>query len=133
MANLRLRELERIFTARYGDTLPYDDAEMQDLIIVAHHIAHLGGEIEKHIVAWVSLWLPEMPLHEAKRLARKGSSGTDSIRARTGRGFDFGAMKRTARGNEASAAGHRHSPIIATATALAWLSLHQVQRRAQRK
>jgi hypothetical protein len=69
MANLRLGELERIFTARYGDTLPYDDAGLDDFIVVAHHIAHLGGEIEEHIVAWASLWLPQMPQHEAERWA----------------------------------------------------------------
>jgi hypothetical protein len=29
--------------------------------VAAHHIAHLGGEVEKKILALVSLWLPDMP------------------------------------------------------------------------
>jgi hypothetical protein len=39
--------------------------------VAAHHIAHLGGEVEKKIVAWVNLWLPDMPQHKEARWPRK--------------------------------------------------------------
>jgi hypothetical protein len=58
LALIRMRELERIFSSRYGPTLPDDDAGRDDLNIAAHHIAHLGGEVASHIVAWARLWAP---------------------------------------------------------------------------
>ena len=37
MARLRLRDLEDLFTFRYGATLPDDDAGADDARILAHH------------------------------------------------------------------------------------------------
>jgi hypothetical protein len=47
---IRLRELERLFQSRYGRLLPNDDAGMDDLLVAAHHIAFLRGEVIDHIV-----------------------------------------------------------------------------------
>jgi hypothetical protein len=66
---VRLRELERLFAKRYGDTLPNDDAGWGDLVIAAHTIAGLGGEIETHIVAWASIWAPWLATARAEQLA----------------------------------------------------------------
>jgi hypothetical protein len=71
IARVRLRELERLFQRRYGHTLPNDDAGRDDLILAAHHIAQLGGEIVKRIVCWASLWARWMPRAEAEALAEK--------------------------------------------------------------
>jgi hypothetical protein len=68
---IRLRELERLFRGRYGRFLPDDDAGLDDLIVAAHHIAFLRGEVPKHIVAWARAWAPWMPSDEAKRLAER--------------------------------------------------------------
>ncbi|WLA85597.1 hypothetical protein [Bradyrhizobium elkanii] len=68
---IRLRELERLFKSRYGRLLPDDDAGMDDLTIVAHHIVFLGGEFVEHIVAWARAWAPWLPERDAKRLAER--------------------------------------------------------------
>ena len=66
---IRLRELERVFRLRYGRCLPDDDAGREDLTLVAHHIAHLHGEVVEHIVGWARRWAPWMPDAEATALA----------------------------------------------------------------
>jgi len=66
---IRLRELERLFRHRWGRLLPDDDAGRGDLVIAAHHIAFLRGEVRDHIVAWARAWAPWMPQHEAEGLA----------------------------------------------------------------
>jgi hypothetical protein len=71
MTLIRLRELERLFKHRYGRFLPDDDAGMDDLVIAAHHIAFLRGEVIAHIVAWARAWVPWLPPHEAERLAKR--------------------------------------------------------------
>src|SRR6516225_8123738 len=43
LCRIRLRELEALYGARYGGTLPYDDAGIDDLKIAAHHIGHRGA------------------------------------------------------------------------------------------
>ena len=48
---IRLRELERIFQSRYGRFLPDDDSGRDDLNLIAHHIAHLGGDVVAHVLA----------------------------------------------------------------------------------
>ena len=66
---IRLRELERVFRLRYGRCLPDDDAGREDLTLVAHHIAHLRGEVVEHILGWARRWAPWMPDAEATALA----------------------------------------------------------------
>ena len=53
-ACVRLRELERIFSSRYGATHPDDDAGRDDLFLAAHHIREVGGDFVK----WAPLWAP---------------------------------------------------------------------------
>ncbi|WP_210241925.1 hypothetical protein [Bradyrhizobium elkanii] len=55
---VRLRDLERFFRYRYGDTLPDDDAGRDDLLVAAHHIATTYRAPDRHIRAWASLWAP---------------------------------------------------------------------------
>lgn len=66
---IRIRELERVFSARYGAELPDDDAGRDDLKIAAHHIVHLGPDAERHIIAWAALWCPWLSRPEATALA----------------------------------------------------------------
>lgn len=69
-ALIRLRELERLYQRRYrGTLLPDDDDGRDSLRIVADHIAHLGGEVEAHIIAWAAHGCPWMPQQEAEALA----------------------------------------------------------------
>ncbi len=48
-----------------------DDDGRDSLRIVADHIAHLGGEVEAHIIAWAAHWCPWMPQQEAEALAAR--------------------------------------------------------------
>ena len=58
IARVRMREIERLFAYRYGDRLPDDDAGLDDLELAAHHITHLDGNAEEHILRWAWEWAP---------------------------------------------------------------------------
>lgn len=58
LMKVRLRELERLFAHRWGNTLPDDDAGRDDLLVAAHHIAQAYGNPTEHIPAWVREWAP---------------------------------------------------------------------------
>jgi hypothetical protein len=84
IVQVRLRDLERLYRRRYGGAiLPYDDSGIDDLTIVAHHIAALGGDARDHIVAWARMWIPQMPRHEAEALAEKVVAAPRKFKAAT--------------------------------------------------
>jgi hypothetical protein len=66
---LRLRELERLYAAR--QCLIDDDAGREYLEIAAHHIAHLHGDVERHIIGWCATWAPWLPGSKATDLAKR--------------------------------------------------------------
>jgi hypothetical protein len=54
IAAIRIRELERLFGARYGQQLPDDDAGRDDIAIMAHHLANAArGDPAARIWRWV--------------------------------------------------------------------------------
>jgi hypothetical protein len=57
MTWLRMAELDRLFSTRYGTILPDDDAGRGDLKVMAHHIARLQNP-EPKIMAWARLRCP---------------------------------------------------------------------------
>jgi hypothetical protein len=63
IAALRIGELRRLYTARYGHVLPDDDAGRDDALVMAHHLAK-RSEAERLIPAWLSLWAPWMAPEE---------------------------------------------------------------------
>ena len=65
IARIRMREIERLFVDRCGGALPDDDAGLDDLELAAHHVAHLDGNAEQHILAWASVWAPWLWRREA--------------------------------------------------------------------
>jgi hypothetical protein len=67
---LRVAELRRLFYARYGLTLPDDDAGREDAFIMTAHLVH-GQEAERRIAAWLSLWCPWMGAAETEKLTAK--------------------------------------------------------------
>jgi hypothetical protein len=83
IARKRLRELERLFRWRYGAHLPHDDAGLEDLEIAAHHIAHMGGEIVEHIIAWAATWMPQLPRERAEALAERVKIEPRRFKAKT--------------------------------------------------
>jgi hypothetical protein len=83
IALIRMRELERIFSSRYGPILPDDDAGREDLMIAAHHIAHLGGDAESHIASWARLWAPWMTDDELEAITADVMTGPRKFRADT--------------------------------------------------
>jgi hypothetical protein len=68
LAPIRIAELCRLFRARYGATLPDDDAGREDARIMAHHLAHMSGDPRIRIRSWLNLWAPWMPPEEATSL-----------------------------------------------------------------
>jgi hypothetical protein len=67
IAALRIAELRRLFTARYGRLLPDDDAGRDDAFIMASHLAK-RPEAERRIPAWLSLWAPWLTAEEVADL-----------------------------------------------------------------
>ena len=55
--HVRIRELERLFADRYGTMLPNDDAGLDDIFVIANHLAHLA-EPDQRIRAWLRRWAP---------------------------------------------------------------------------
>jgi hypothetical protein len=54
---VRIRELERLFADRYGPTLPNDDAGLDDIFVMANHLAHLDAP-DRKIMTWLRRWAP---------------------------------------------------------------------------
>jgi len=77
----RLAELERLFRTRYGNTLPDDDAGHDDLLIAAHTIAHLSGNVAARIISWAAIWAPWMPPDNRRRLSEQVLSRPMKFRA----------------------------------------------------
>jgi hypothetical protein len=82
MTILRLCELERVFHYRYGGALPDDDAGRDDLVIVAHHIAHLDDAAAR-ILSWARLWASWMPADELQRMIADVTARPRKFRADT--------------------------------------------------
>lgn len=60
-AALRMRDLEAVFTNRYGRTLPDDDSGREDARIAAHHLANLPrGDQATNVISWLAHWAPWM-------------------------------------------------------------------------
>lgn len=69
LVGLRVRDLNRLLTARYGEQLPDDDAGRDDVAIVAHHLAqYADGHPGKRITSWVKLRAPWMTVAELDAL-----------------------------------------------------------------
>jgi hypothetical protein len=71
MAALRVAELNRLFAARYGSTLPNDDAGRDEALLMAYHIVGRAGDPRQRIAAWLELRVPWMSTAEAAELITK--------------------------------------------------------------
>jgi hypothetical protein len=71
LAVVRLRELERLWSVRYGGVLPNDDAGADDLCIAAQLICYLQGDITAKVIAWARVWAPWYSAQEAGELAAR--------------------------------------------------------------
>src|SRR4051812_10611322 len=68
IAALRLNDLNRLFRARYGITLPDDDAGRDDMMVVLNHLTSLRHPLER-IDRWLELWCPWVTLRERNAIA----------------------------------------------------------------
>lgn len=71
---LRLAELNRLFTARYGAVLPADDSGRDDVMIVAHHLAWCTGETSRRIAGWIALRAPWMRPDEMQKVIEQATT-----------------------------------------------------------
>lgn len=67
-ATLRVAELTRLFTSRYGNTLPDDDAGRDDAWVMLHHLALISGDPRARILPWLARWAPWMSPSEIEAL-----------------------------------------------------------------
>lgn len=69
LVGLRVRDLNRLLTARYGEQLPNDDAGRDDVRIVCHHLAqYADGNPARRIASWIRLRAPWMTVVELEQL-----------------------------------------------------------------
>lgn len=68
MASLRVRDLNRLFSARYGHTLPDDDAGRDDAQVMAHHLVSLSGNPAERVTNWLELRCPWFTIGATKAL-----------------------------------------------------------------
>lgn len=66
--SIRVAELSRLFTRRYGEILPDDDAGRDDAQIMVHHLAALTGDPRPKVMGFIELRCPWMPIAEAKAM-----------------------------------------------------------------
>jgi hypothetical protein len=70
LAALRLNDLARLFRARYGVTLPDDDAGRDDMMVAVNHLASLAHP-KRRIENWLDLWCPWMTRAESGTIIAK--------------------------------------------------------------
>jgi hypothetical protein len=78
MARLRVAELEKLYTSRYGSCLPDDDAGRDDLELLLHHVAHI--DLTK-VSGSATRWAPWLSQQEARELITKIVSSPKKFRA----------------------------------------------------
>lgn len=67
IATLRLNDLARLFRARYGITLPNDDAGRDDLHVALCHVGMLSNSRER-MARYVEIWAPWLTVAEARQV-----------------------------------------------------------------
>lgn len=67
IATLRLNDLARLFRARYGITLPNDDAGRDDLFVALSHVAMLSNSRDR-MGRYVEIWAPWLTVAEARKV-----------------------------------------------------------------
>jgi hypothetical protein len=77
LAALRLSELERLYTARWGRQLPDDDAGRDDLLLAFNHISGIDSCIE-----WAMAWAPWLSRDDATALAEQITAAPQWLKAR---------------------------------------------------
>lgn len=70
LAALRLKDLARLFRARYGVTLPDDDAGRDDMMVAVSHLASLAHPRQR-IEKWLDLWAPWLSRAESTDIIAK--------------------------------------------------------------
>jgi hypothetical protein len=83
ITSLRINELNRLFTARYGHTLPDDDAGRDDIVVMVHHLVRCPGEAGPRIRNWIELRAPWMTSDMAAEIIRFVMSNPIKWRADT--------------------------------------------------
>lgn len=67
IAALRLNDLARLYRARYGVTLPDDDAGRDDMLVAVNHLASLAHP-KGRIGNWLELWTPWLTVAERRQI-----------------------------------------------------------------
>lgn len=71
LSAIRIKELNRLFTARYGEILPNNEAGRQAIEIIAHHLVCLPGLPQKRLHDWATLHAPWMTVADVQTILAK--------------------------------------------------------------
>jgi hypothetical protein len=83
IARFRMRDLEQLFSFRHGRVLPDNEHGNKAAMIAANHIPRLAGDGHHHIMQWLGVWAPWMPLESARSLAGDATACPRNFRAPT--------------------------------------------------
>jgi hypothetical protein len=70
-ASVRVAEIDRVLTDRWGEILPHDDAGADDAFIVCHHLARRAGDPAVRMQDWLDRRAPWMPPAERHALIER--------------------------------------------------------------
>jgi hypothetical protein len=70
-ASVRVAEIDRALTDRWGEILPHDDAGADDAFVMCHHLARRAGDPVIRMRGWLDRRAPWMPLADRQTLIER--------------------------------------------------------------
>jgi hypothetical protein len=70
-ASVRVAEIDRVLTDRWGEILPNDDAGADDAFIMCHHLARRAGDPTVRMQDWLNRRTPWMPSSDRQGLIER--------------------------------------------------------------
>jgi hypothetical protein len=70
-ASVRVAEIGRVLTDRWGEILPHDDAGADDAFIMCHHLARRAGDPATRMHDWLDQRAPWMPPDDRQALIER--------------------------------------------------------------
>jgi hypothetical protein len=83
MSALRIRDLNRLYEARYGEQLPNNAVGRECVVIAAHHLVMLAGMPLKRLMNWCSSRAPWLTVQEIEEILSSVASRPQTWKADT--------------------------------------------------
>ena len=71
IANVRIKEIERLIQHRHGGAIPDADDSDRNVYLVAQHLRELGDGLEWRLAVWCNKWAPDLSTADIRRIAER--------------------------------------------------------------